>query len=158
MEIFEWEDGIKTADGYVTINGQRYTITMPTYTGETPVSADNLNQMQRIINSNIKDYYSTNEKLIGEWIDGKPIFRKVVSTGSLPNNTKKYVAHGLSGVKFTKVYGIASDSASTLILPRPHTDPNLSITLDIIGSNIVITDKSNLSSFQSYVVLEYTKN
>lgn len=40
-----WEGGEKTADGYVTINGQNYTVVEPTYSGATPVDADNLNVM-----------------------------------------------------------------------------------------------------------------
>ena len=33
--------------------------------------------------------YSTNEVVIGRWIDGKPIYRKVLSTVGLPGGTKK---------------------------------------------------------------------
>ena len=40
--------------------------------------------------------YSTTEQAIGTWIDGKTIYRKVVSCGTLPDKTDKNVAHGLN--------------------------------------------------------------
>ncbi len=43
--------------------------------------------------------YSTSEVDTGyKWIDGKPIYKKTVSFGSLPNSTSKSVAHGISGI------------------------------------------------------------
>ena len=50
--------------------------------GGTPLSAENLNQMQDNIEDAIDDVdekfnYSTTEKVVGTWIDGKPIYRKV---------------------------------------------------------------------------------
>lgn len=36
---------------------------------------------------NSKEAYSLNEERIGTWIDGKPLYRKVVYISSLPNNT-----------------------------------------------------------------------
>lgn len=50
MEIFEW-------------------------TEQTPVTANNLNEMQNILND--KFNYTQEEQRIGTWIDGKPIYRKV---------------------------------------------------------------------------------
>lgn len=32
--------------------------------------------------SGVADYYSTNEKIIGTWIDGKPLYQKVISVDS----------------------------------------------------------------------------
>lgn len=63
MEIFEWSENI-------------------------PVTANNLNEMQNIINNNISqevlDVYSTSEQRIGTWIDGKPLYRKCFkNTGNL---------------------------------------------------------------------------
>lgn len=50
--------------------------------GGTPLSAENLNQMQDNIEDAIGDVneklnYSTNEKVVGTWIDGKPIYRRI---------------------------------------------------------------------------------
>ena len=42
----------------------------------TPLSAENLNNNFNELNN--RGIYSTEEKVVGTWIDGKPIYRKVV--------------------------------------------------------------------------------
>ena len=50
----------------------------------TPINANNLNNnFNELNNSRI---FSTNETLVGIWINGKPLYRKILST-SLPNGT-----------------------------------------------------------------------
>ena len=79
------------------INGQ---------SGGTPLSAENLNLMQdnaeNAINevaTNIeqlktdvenKHTYSTDEQVIGTWIDGKPIYRKTIVMSNVTETTKTY--------------------------------------------------------------------
>ena len=45
-----------------------------------------------------KEVYSTEEQVVGTWIDGKPIYRKVIDFGALPNSTLKQVPHGISDI------------------------------------------------------------
>lgn len=51
---------------------------------ETPINAENLNQMQtnieEAVNESSKEKYSTDEQVIGTWINGKPLYRKVIET------------------------------------------------------------------------------
>lgn len=47
MEILNFEDGTKTQDAYVTIDGVNHTVTPAKYTGKIPLSAYNLNKMQK---------------------------------------------------------------------------------------------------------------
>lgn len=42
-----WEDGERLTDGYVEIEDRTYPVIDPTYTGETPISAYNLNKMDK---------------------------------------------------------------------------------------------------------------
>ena len=65
------------------------------------INADNLNEIQK---SNI---YSTDEIEIGKWIDNKPIYRKVIDLGVLPDTTVKAVSSGLipTNITITKFYG-----------------------------------------------------
>ena len=84
-----WEGGEKVSDGYVTIDGQNYTVVEATYSGTTPVDADNLNVMDEGIKK-LDDYLkesskfsTTEETFTGKyWIDGKPIYRKVWTIGA----------------------------------------------------------------------------
>lgn len=66
MNIFEWDE-------------------------QTPVTANNLNEMQNILNDNISeevlDVYSTTEQRIGTWTNGKPLYRKVI-TGTKVSGTE----------------------------------------------------------------------
>ena len=47
MEILNFEDGTKTQAAYVTIDGVNHTVTPAKYTGKIPLSAYNLNKMQK---------------------------------------------------------------------------------------------------------------
>lgn len=46
MKKIPFEDGTKTQEAYVTINEQNYQVTPATWTGNTPLKAQNLNKMQ----------------------------------------------------------------------------------------------------------------
>lgn len=53
MDKITFQDGTKVADAKVTIDGTDYTVTPATYSGATPLSAYNLNQMQANIENAI---------------------------------------------------------------------------------------------------------
>lgn len=69
MTKIPFEDGVKVSDAKVTIGGEDYTVTPAVYTGTTPMSAYNLNQMQDNIESALSNSasYSSDEKVIGTW-------------------------------------------------------------------------------------------
>lgn len=54
MNTFEWIDGTIVEAPYIIIDGTKYYVQSGAYTG-TPVSANNLNSMQNILNNNIKN-------------------------------------------------------------------------------------------------------
>ena len=59
------------------------------WTPETSINVNNLNKMdQGIKNANKLGICSTEEQVVGTWIDGKPIYRKVVKT-TTPSKGKK---------------------------------------------------------------------
>lgn len=47
MEIVEFEDGTKTQDAYVEVDGVKHEIVPARYTGNTPLNAYNLNRVQK---------------------------------------------------------------------------------------------------------------
>lgn len=107
--------------------------------------------------------YSTNEQIIGTWINGKPIYRKVVNIGVLPNNTTKTVNSGITtNIYITKLYGVAWSSNYDNYLTLPDVHPGglaYSTRLYYTNSNrsINIYSTSDRSGFTGIVVLEYTK-
>lgn len=46
MKKIQFEDGTKTQEAYVTIDGQNHEVTPAVWTGKTPLKAQNLNKMQ----------------------------------------------------------------------------------------------------------------
>ena len=127
----------------------------------TPVNASNLNQLQTNI-ENTLNTYSTSETRIGTWINGKPLYRKVVDTGTLPNDTYKDVDTGLnsSNINVVKIGGGAK-ATTGVQLPLPFistaSENSISISLQATGKVRLDTgvDRSNFTS--SYVIIEYIK-
>lgn len=46
MDKIPFQDGTKTQEAYVTVNRQNYNVTPAVWSGNTPLSAFNLNKMQ----------------------------------------------------------------------------------------------------------------
>ena len=113
--------------------------------------------------SSYEDIYSTNEvKTNKVWIDGKPIYRKVIDIGNLPNATTKFISHNITNLgKVIRLYGFANDSTNTDHITLPFVDNNNSATyntsLRALASHIVLSTLGELQGFSGYAVIEYTK-
>ena len=107
--------------------------------------------------------YSTDEtKTFSKWIDGKPIYRKVVNLSTMPNNTIKSVAHRISNISiFTSIRGIAKGfgaSAGTYIpLPYAHSVSSSNIALTVDNTNVNVSTSTDYTNYGGYAILEYTK-
>lgn len=128
----------------------------------TPLSASNLNTMQDNIEEaiNVSDIYSTDEIVIGKWINGKPIYRKVIATGNLTNNSAKNIPHGIDNVEqITQVTGFVNYNTTVLPLPYNNSFGNISygIAIHATTSLITIYSYSDFSTSTGYIILEYTK-
>ena len=112
-----------------------------------------------IYNQNIMNY-STSETRIGTWL-GKPLYRKVVNIGSLPNSTSKNVSTGLSNIDtMCKLYGTAYGSGNMLPIPHASASSIASSIGAFLTNNygtLTIQTGSDRSSYQGYVIVEYTK-
>lgn len=104
--------------------------------------------------------YSTSEIRIGTWINGKPIYRKVINFGTLPNSTTKSIAHNISNLDvLVNCYGTAKRSdGSILVLPNVDKDGlQYSVRFSADSSNLHITTGTDRGAFSGYAILEYTK-
>lgn len=103
--------------------------------------------------------YSTSEHLTGaKWIDGSPIYRKVISIGTLPNNATKSVAHGITALDTViHLYGAATSSANGLPIPYTHNTTNLQIVLNINSTDVNCGTYTDRTAYNGVVVIEYTK-
>lgn len=117
----------------------------------------------------VKDYvdkkqtYSTDEIVVGTWIDGKPIYRKVYQISALPNSTRMYVTCGIRNVEnLITMRGVMKSSNEWDNLPGVYTNGTLIDSLvierkgDILTQMRILTN-TNRSTFSAFVILEYTK-
>lgn len=109
--------------------------------------------------------YSTTEKVVGTWIDGKPLYAKTFYISSLPNNTTADYTLDVSNVEYiAEVTGVArvydSVTNENIIRPLPYiassyiglwTDTKNGVTVATISAN---SDRSN---HEAYITLKYTK-
>ena len=105
--------------------------------------------------------YSTNEMPTGTtWIDNKPIYKKTIDLGNLPNAGSKTVAHGISNLGLViKAEGFASESGGVRVT-FPFASVSAvgdQIAMRFEPTNIVILTGANRSGFSGYVTLYYTK-
>lgn len=128
-------------------------------TSDSPTDALSAKQ-GKVLNE--KFNYSTEEKVVGKWIDGKPIYRKVIDFGIFPNSTHKEVQHNISNLQnFVKIDGIAirndNDFWQSIPLTYRNADTGYNTSLTATQSKVVITCDADRSMFNGYVILEYTK-
>lgn len=107
-----------------------------------------------------EEKYSTEEQKIGRWIDGKPLYRKVVDFGNLPNATLKNVSHQISNLDTViDVKGISQTTDNTFS-PIPFSSGiNLTGNIQITINNtaIFIRTGQDKSSETAIIIIEYTK-
>jgi hypothetical protein len=169
MEKILFEDATLTSQAKVTIDGVDHLVTEAEYSGGTDLNANTFNQLQDNVENSIdeakntvnkvdnKFNYSTEKQVIGTWIDGKPIYRKVYQfkITSLPHRIN------IENVDTPiKMYGVISynvgwhniggntDSNYYSLLQYDVQDKRLSL----FGSDSYIG-----SNYDTYVVFEYTK-
>lgn len=123
-----------------------------------PVTANNLNEMQNIINGNIVDKYSTEETITNKiWIDNKPIYKIVFVINSLPNTTTQSIdisnlnIHSITSINGYTNTGLAFNGT------RTPTTSQIDLYADIYRGKIDLTTYQDRSNLSGYIILEYTK-
>lgn len=118
------------------------------------------------------EVYSTEEQVIGVWIDGKPLYRKVIDLGVLPNTDTVMIPHNIDNLdRIISMSGMAKSERQNLLLPFPYSfgkdgfnsDGTVKINAVPINiyeqqGNIVVYTLSDRSEMTGYVILEYIKN
>lgn len=153
----------------------------------TPLSAENLNQLQtnvetaidgkisntsgtsqtigysqEYVNNALLDVYSTTETRIGTWIDGKPLYRKVINAGTI--TTTNTQIGSITNPKY--IVSIRGTAHSTALSNQTYNIPNVHENMASYYINVLINNGnevrlrfgSGISQLENvYVVLEYTK-
>ena len=101
------------------------------------------------------DVYSTEEQVIGRWIDNKPLYRKVIYIGELPNDTNITVPIDLvsSEIRLTKISGVSHG-----INGLYQTGLNDKVTrLMLTPNGLNVACSGDFRGMMAYAILEYTK-
>lgn len=122
------------------------------------------NKNKKITKENMlkKDVYSLQETKTNKiWIDGKPIYRKVVDFGVLPNASSKEVPSGITNVDYVvSIEGVRRNQQENTFTSLPSLSTTESIyfvDITLLNNNIRIRAGSDRSNEIAYVILEYTK-
>lgn len=104
--------------------------------------------------------YSTAEQVVGTWINGKPLYRKVVPFGALPNNTYKDVQlNGAGAATFRIVridaYMTSDTPMQTYARPIPYNDG--STIIGCYWSEYIFRITTNTAAYTSFKadIIEY---
>ncbi len=116
--------------------------------------------------------YSTTEKVVGMWTDGRPLYQKVINCGALPTSTEgtKTIPHNIVNadlIFLARGAAFKSDGKS-INLPivgkydsTENVNPieyQVAVNVDRTSITYSIGNNRGLSSYiNSYVVLQYTK-
>ena len=112
----------------------------------------------------LSNIYSTEEQVIGTWIDGSNVYRKAVSftTGASANDLG--IPHGISNFKhIINVYGFTHRESDHECRPIPNfyrTSENRLYGLAVYAvtpGEFVLTYGSYRTNMSGYVILEYVK-
>lgn len=104
------------------------------------------------------DLYSTDEKMIGQWIDGKPLYQKVL-TGTVSDTTHFNIP---SGILIHNVFGSFYKSGSSPVTINPvylysGGSSWLSWWVDYPHNYIEFNMSSQHSNMSGEIVIQYTK-
>ena len=128
------------------------------------------NDTNRKVNYKDRGYYLDTEILndqrwfnVADVRNFHQIYRKVVSTGTLPNAATTTTAHGIANITnawmFTRIYGTAINPAVPRWIPIPNDGATYPCGVWVDNTNVYIQSAVNLAAFTtSYVVLEYWKS
>ena len=109
--------------------------------------------------------YSTEEQIIGKWIDGRNLYRKVFNIGNLNGSGGVTTrTHGITNFdRAIHLYGSArnteTSSRYTIGLPYPETSgaTDVYVSLQAHSTNVTVYHPNDFSRYSAVVVMEYIK-
>lgn len=110
--------------------------------------------------------YSTTEKIVGSWIDGKPLYQKTINFGVLPNTTSKSVNHGIGNfdilVSARGAFWNSSKNSGAIPFAWPASlagSADNNVSCSVTTTQITVSTGTNMSQYtNAYITLQYTKS
>lgn len=151
----------------VTLNEQ------PSISEENKVTASDMNEIKQVVNTNDdtvqgiingESYSTTEVKTNKVWIDGKPIYRKVISTGAISTTgNDNYVSLGINSAsisQITEIGGTINISVGTIpvnFYNKYDQQYSVFVFVDLEQTTARVDVKNAVAITGGYVVVEYTK-
>lgn len=111
--------------------------------------------------NNIHNYSTEEINTWKKWIDGRPIFRKVIDFWVLPASWEKSVAHWIDFDAIISTYGYAKSTSGLIVNFPSYVWPstiNSVIWTYYDWTNVYIWTWNDRSSYtETYIVIEYVK-
>lgn len=101
--------------------------------------------------------YSTTEKAVGVWIDGKTIYRKVWSNINVWGSAGQNVATQTGVDKLIRIYGIMRRNGSATSVPFYFSGSNFAVLNYATNGTIYLDATGSDTNNKIDVILEYTK-
>lgn len=105
--------------------------------------------------------YSFEERKIGVWTDGRPLYQKTIDFGALPKNTFKLVNHNISNLDITAIAAleIVAQQGTYATFPRVHDGSiNQQIFFEVTATQIGCYSRNTDSSgFSAHITIRYCK-
>lgn len=125
-------------------------------------SAPNAKAVKDYVDNKAVEIYSTDEiKTNKIWIDGKPIYRKVINMGDLPSNSSKIINHNIKNIDFvTSISGLGVTSTNHYNIPFSPNEAmfsGLSVSMRASSTEISVSANKVVSGHTVYGIMEYTK-
>ena len=150
-----------TLDTFTANSSDDKTVNIQTITAETVAPAEEVGAItsSMIDWSTMPGSFSTTEqKTPFTWIDGKPIYKKTVDFGALPNNNNKKVPHGISNLgRIIRIEQSIDNNGSGFLEISSGDANNNRFNFYGTATEIGITVTDDRSGCYAYFTLYYTK-
>lgn len=151
-----------TANGPTSVKATTWTNSEPKlYTSRPTNTSENMIIAYQDIYLAPRHQYSTEEQVVGKWIDGRNIYEKTIyvgNSGTITTVTTVSIAHGIVNMDYIVNFnGFLLYSASGQYLPVSFYNPSVPYQSFPIVDRTNVSVTLNLPSRNIYVTIQYTK-
>ena len=122
---------------------------------------ETINNLPSSSGGSSSDIYSTEETIVGTWIDGRPLYRKVVIIDDIGDAGNLHIPYNIDNADIVWVDGSASFVTNNMeTLPAScHYGGNdwIRSWVSLRNKNIRVRTLANLTGYAGYITLLYTK-